>query len=116
MFHLHNKLPALETVLFEQGFILPVNNKTLGDSEKATWIYEKKDEPRRTVTYEHESHETMWNRSDYFSFTTVYEAGDLVATDEFSHSENDYGRNKETHRYLSVKIKDKLVLENKEER
>jgi len=116
MFHLHSKLRALEEVLFNQGFILPTNDKVIGDSQKATWIYEKEKELRRVVRYVYHSFETMWNRSDSFSFNTEYEAGDLIANYEFGHSESDYGRDKETHTYRFVKIKNKLVLEYKEEK
>jgi hypothetical protein len=110
MFRLHNKLPALETVLFSQGFILPSNEKTFGDNEKAVWIYEKQGESKRTLTYEHDSHDTMWNRSDFFSFTNTYEAGEVLAKDEYVHSENDYGRIVETRKNRLVKLRDKVLL------
>ena len=115
MYPLHQKLPALEHVLFLQGFILPVNDKGL-DSQKATWIYEKKGDLKRVVNHVYDSFETMWNRSDRFSFTTTYEAGEVTASEEFGHSERDYGRIVETHKYFTVKIKGKVVIEDKEEK
>ena len=115
MFDLHKKLPALETVLFNQGFILPENKKVIGTSQEAIWIYEKEGELRRVVKYSHESFETMWNRSDSFSFDIEYEAGNLIAKYEFRHSESNYGKNKERYKYYSVKIENNLVLEYKTE-
>ena len=114
MFNLHKNLPQLEQVLADQGFTKKEHEKIVGDREKTFWVDEK--QKKRSVKQSYESFETMWNRSDYFSFVTEYESGDLSAKDEFSHSESDYGRDKEARRYRFVKLQNDVLFEYKEER
>lgn len=112
MFGLHKTLNAIETVLFNQGFILSENKKDL-NSQDATWIYEKEKEIPRTVKYSMFMHETMWNRSDKYGIDIDYTAGDVKANYQHRDLEMEYGSIKECYRIYLIKIKDKMILENK---
>ncbi len=110
MMRLHQKLPDLKHVLFEQGFILPTNEIGL-DSHSAKWVYERKGEPTRMVIYQQKSFETMWNRSDSYSSMTEYNAGNVKAIEEYYNNESDYGRFKDHGRTCIVKIDDNVVID-----
>jgi len=114
MFELHKELPSLPKALFNNGFTLPENKKSLGDRD-SIWKYEKDGEDTRILKYKQKMWDTMWMRSDHYHIDIEYKVGDLVALYEYRDCEDDYGRSKKRYKYCCIKKNDKIILEHKKD-
>ena len=115
MFELHEKLPPVAKVLYDNGFVLPENEIVQGISHDVVWTYEQQSSPVKTLKYSDKYHETPNHESDSYYKNTEYAAGDLVAKYEYAVLMSDYGKIKKHHKLCTVTIKDKLVLENRKD-
>ena len=115
MFELHEKLPPVAKVLYDNGFVLPENEIVQGVSHKAVWKYEQQNEPVKTLKYSDKYQETPNHESDSYYKNSEYAVGDLVAKYEYAVLMSNYGKIKKNHKLCTITIKDKLVLENRKE-
>jgi hypothetical protein len=113
MFELHEKLPPVAKVLYDNGFILPENEIVPDYSHYALWKYERQNEPPKTLTYSDKYHETPNHQSDSYYKNAEYTVGDLVAKCEYSVLMSDYGKIKKNHKLCTVAVKGKVILENR---
>ena len=114
MFELHKELPPVAKVLYDNGFILPVNEIVPGYSNNAVWKYEQQNKPLKMLKYSDKYHETMNHRSDRYYKNAEYTVGDLVAKYEYSVLMYNYGKIKKHHTLCTIAIKDKVILEHEE--
>ena len=115
MFELHEKLPPVAKVLYDNGFVLPENEIVQDISHNALWKYEQPNSPVKTLKYSDKYHETPNRESDSYYKNTEYVVGDLVAKYEYAVLMSNYGKIKKNHKLCTITIKDKLVLENRKE-
>ena len=66
MFALHEKLPPVAKVLYDNGFVLPENEIVQGISHKAVWKYEQQNEPVKTLKYSDKYQETPKHETDSY--------------------------------------------------
>ena len=114
MFELHKELPPVAKVLYDNGFILPENEVVAGCSQNAVWKYEQQNKPKM-LKYSDKYHETMNHQSDSYYKNAEYTVGDLVATYEYRVLMHDYGKIKKKHKRCTIAIKDKIILEHRED-
>jgi len=115
MFELHEKLPPVAKVLYDDGFILPENKIVPDYSHDAVWKYERQNEPLKVLKYSDKYHETPNHKSDSYYKTAEYTVGNLVAKYEYSVLMQDYGKTKKNHKLCTVAVKGKGILENRED-
>jgi hypothetical protein len=111
MFELHEKLPPVAKVLYDNGFILPENEMVPGYSHDALWRYERQNEPSKVFKYSDKYHETLNHQSDRYYKNAEYAVGDLVAKCGYSVLMSDYGKTKKNHKLCTVAMKGKVILE-----
>ena len=92
MFELHEKLPPVAKVLYDNGFLLPENEIVPGISHDALWRYEQPNSPVQTLKYSDKYDETSNYQSDSFYKNAEYTVGDLVAKYEYAVLMSDYGK------------------------
>lgn len=114
MFELHQDLPPVAKVLYDNGFTLPENKVVHSYSHNAVWNYEHQDKPKSLI-YSDKYHETMNHQSDSYYKNAEYKVGDLVAKCEYSVLMRDYGKIKKNHKLCTITIKDKVILEHAED-
>jgi hypothetical protein len=115
MFELHEKLPPVAKVLYDNGFILPENEIVPDYSHNAVWKHERQNEPSRMLTYSDKYHETTNHQSDRYFKNAEYTVEDLVAKYEYRVLMQDYGKTKKHHKLCTVATKGKVILESRED-
>ena len=115
MFELHEKLSPVAKVLYNNGFILPENEIVAGISHNAVWKREQQNEPSKILEYSDKYDETAHHQSDSYYKNAEYAVGDLVARYVSSVLMCDYGKNKKNHKLCTIAIKDKVILEHRED-
>ena len=115
MFELHKKLPPVAKVLYDNGFILPENEVVPSYSHNAVWKCERQNKQSKTLTYSDKYHETLNHQSDSYYKKSEYTVGDLVAKYEYRVFMHDYGKIKNNHKLCTIAIKDKTILEHRED-
>ena len=115
MFELHEKLPPVAKVLYDNGFILPENKIVPDYSHDAVWKYEQQNDPSKMLKYSDKYHETANHQSDSYYKNAEYTVGDLVAKYEYSVLMSDYGKIKKYHKICTVTSKHKVILENRKD-
>lgn len=115
MFELHEKLPPVAKVLYDNGFVLPENEIVPGISHTAVSKREQPNAPVKTLKYSDKYQETPNHKSDSYYKNAEYAAGDFVAKYEYTVLMSDYGKIKKHHKLCTVTIKDKVILENRKD-
>lgn len=115
LFELHEKLPPVAKVLYDNGFILPENEIVPNISHTAVWKCEQTSEQPKTLKYSDKYHATTNHQSDRYYKNAEYTVGDLVAKHEYSVLMHDYGKTKKTRKLCTITVKDKVILEHKDD-
>ena len=115
MFELHEKLPPVAKMLYDNGFILPENDLVPDISHNAVWKYEQQNAQVKTLNYSDKYHETPNHKSDSYYKNAEYAVGDLLAKYEYTVLMSDFGKIKNNHKLCTITIKDKVIFENRKD-
>ena len=108
MFELHRNIRSLPETLFENGFILPKNDRGIGGDEA---LWENNKEGTRSLSFKRESWDTMWNRSDHYHIDIEYTTDELQASYSYQRCEHDYGRDKTHEKRCKLILNGKTIIE-----